>query len=574
MSAPSPAIASTAGIAVGHRVGDDLGGYRLVRRLGAGDHADVHLAVPITGGAPVAVVIPRHSASARLDSDVQVFARAEALWRARGMHTVELMDAIDRDGEAPALVLQWIPTALTTLLRSAGGVSTPATATVLLPIAATLRRIHAAGVAHGRIGPAAIRLDERGTPVLVGFGHATLFAPGASVATFARTPAVIDDVRAFRDLAIAMMGTGAASTDVRRSLDEQLAGLPAGADLDADPHGWLDAFEARVFADVIPGPVPIPAADGSIVAVADTSLAHTSLARTSLTDTDVADTGVADALRWHRERPPTRIPLPTRSPSPTRTRPPRRRRASALAGILDDVGGRAQVWAAGRLPDGLAASITPTVRAFAAKVGPIRARAWVPAVFVALMLIAAIVIVPAGGGEATTDGVASAPPGVEAESTEPEAESAESVVETLPDADADADAGAETVTAGDPEVAAVMLLERRARCLQTRDADCVAMVVQAGSPAESADLVALADVEKSTVAEGSVAEGSVAGGQAPQGATWKPQSAVLVDLLGGAALVDVVVQTEAGLGSVPVLLVLSGAQWRIRAILAEPAALP
>lgn len=568
MSASPPTLASTAGIAVGHRVGDDLGGYRLVRRLGAGDHADVHLAVPITGGAPVAIVIPRQQSP-----DAQIFMRAEALWRARGMHTVELMDAIDRDGEAPALVLQWIPTALTTLLRSAGGVSTPATATVLLPIAATLRRIHAAGVAHGRIGPAAIRLDERGTPVLVGFGHATMFAPGASAATLAGTPAVIDDVRAFRDLAIAMMGTGAASTDVRRSLDEQLAGLPAGADLDADPHGWLDAFEARVFADVIPGPVPIPAGDGSIVAVADTSLAHTSLARTSLTDTDVADTDVADALRWHRERPPTRTPQPTRTQPPTRTRPPRRRRASALAGILDDVGGRAQVWAAGRLPDGVAASITPTVRAFAAKVGPIRARAWVPAVFVALMLIAAIVIVPAGGGEATTDGVSSAPPEVE-ESTEREAESTESVVETLPDADADADAGAETVTAGDPEVAAVMLLERRARCLQTRDADCVASVVQAGSPAESADLVALADAENSTAADGSAAEGSLAEGSAPQGATWKPQSAVLVDLLGGAALVDVVVQTEAGLGSVPVLLVLSGAQWRIRAILAEPAALP
>ena len=568
MSASPPTLASTAGIAVGHRVGDDLGGYRLVRRLGAGDHADVHLAVPITGGAPVAIVIPRQQNTARVNIDLQVFTRAEALWRARGTHTVELMDAVDRDGEAPALVLQWIPTALTTLLRSAGGVSTPATATVLLPIAATLRRIHAAGVAHGRIGPAAIRLDERGTPVLVGFGHATLFAPGASVATLAGTPAVIDDVRAFRDLAIAMMGTGAASTDVRRSLDEQLAGLPAQAQLDADPHGWLDAFESRVFADVIPGPVPIPAGDGSIVAVADSDVANTAVADTSLADTEIADTDVADASQWHRERPPTRTPLPTRTPPPTRTRPPRRRRASALAGILDDVGGRAQVWAAGRLPDGVAASITPTVRAFAAKVGPIRARAWVPAVFVALMLIAAIVIVPAGGGEATTDGVASAPPGGEAESTE-------TVVESLPDADADA----ETVTAGDPEVAAVMLLERRALCLQTRDADCVASVVQAGSPAESADLVALADAENSTAADGSAADGSAADGSAaegsaPQGATWKPQSAVLVDLLGGAALVDVVVQTEAGLGSVPVLLVLSGAQWRIRAILAEPAALP
>lgn len=527
-------VEAVVGVRAGDRTGDDVGGYRLVRRLGSGPAADVHLAVPIAGGDAVAIKLAR-----RHRSQADVLAEVHALWRARGPHVVPVLDVIDRDGGAPALVLERVPTSLSTLLRSSIGIGAPAAATVLLPVAATVRRIHRAGIAHGRLTPSAIRLDEHGAPVLVGFGGATLFVAGASPAVVSATPAVIEDVRAFRRLAIAVLESGGATTG---DLGVPIAELGDDDAVAADAHEWLERFEALVFEHVTPGPVPIAAVIDAADGAADQGggqmsamSARGATVAAGMRGAGSAATGSSADDRWRRARRPAR------------------RGATAIAGALDDLGARVQAWGAARLPDGVATAAGPLVRRLLASVGPVRARAWVPAALVAVALVAAIVVIPLGDGDAAVDasnptssqgsGVGPSPRNLAGVESDPTPGSASPI---------------DPASAADPEVAVIELLERRAECLGDRDAECIAGVVQTGGPAESADLSAIA----------AAPDGSI------PGASWRVRSAVLVDLLGGAALVDATVETPAGIGTVPVLLVLSEGQWRIRAILAEPSIVP
>jgi hypothetical protein len=542
----------------GSSVGDVVGGFRLVRRLGAGVLAEVHLAVPLAGGDPVAIKLARPQVGHE-----SVLAEAHALWRARGEHSVALRDMADRGDLAHALVLDLVPTPLHALLRSPGGVPAPAAATVLLPIAAALRRMHRCGVAHGRIGPAAIRLDERGAPVLVGFGGATLFAADSSDAELAGTAGVIEDARAFRALAVELLDPEGATGALRPGAHRTARGIPMselGGDavIAADPHGWLERFEALVYEHITPGAVALPEFGNDAAELVPRSEGMPVGRGVLLAVDRSADIGTRRGARDAISR-----------------RRPVRRRASAIAGALDDLGGRAQSWVADRMPDGWSSvAATAVLRAVGARllsrVGPVRARAWVPAAVVLVGLVAAIVVVPTGGGEATPAdpaGAVDASPGAEATSEAPATSSSAAPQGPVPTLDATAPPVA------DPEVAALDLLQRRADCFADRDAGCVLEVVQAGSPAESADLAAIAALDGASAesVEGAHGGGTVDDGAPADGARWEPVEAVLIDLLGGAALVDVVVRTPAGSGTVPVLLVLSDARWRIRAILAAPA---
>ena len=180
---------------------------------------------------------------------------------------------------------------------------------------------------------------------------------------------------------------------------------------------------------------------------------------------------------------------------------------------------------------------------------------WVPATVVLLAIIGAGVLMPSGDGDAAP----AATPAAERTTATVDA-GAEPRAIASPDGDGDVDGdgdGADTAPSGmssDPEVAVLELVSDRAACLLDRDVECLADVLQAGSPAESSDRVAIAAVSTPIPA-----------------AEWHPVEAVLVDLLGGAALVDVIVSTPDGVGSVPVLIVRSGERWLIRTVLADPA---
>jgi len=582
-----------------------LGGYQLIRRIGAGPLAEVHLAAPAVGAVTRTVAVKRWRAG--IGAAIPL-GEAEVLWRARGAHVVAVLDVVDIPEAAPALVLERVHVALTTVLASGGGLAAAQAATVLAPIAATLRAMHGAGVAHGRLGPGAVRVDDRGAPILVGFGGATRFAAGATRAALAGIPEVVADVIAFHRMALALLP--ARGDD--GPLSAILGAPDAALEIAADPEAWLDRFEQSIFRALTPLPLPMPPASSSPSldpAPASVDLdgrrgAH--IGPAAVLRAVSAVSAVAAAPVGGDEA--GGIAWPADGRRARRDTASLEGRHTVLPAWLDRVGGGVIGWVVARAPAGAVAAGTTVLRTVTdamrarsvraagaeraagasgtswparAAAGPpatgvdarrrprashpgasaprgVRRRVWIPAAVIGAGLIAALVLVPGnasepGAGDADAP-AAARPAGVARAVGAPARGAADgaggaAVEAAAPDGTDSAGDGHGTT---DPEAVVLTLLQARADCLAARDADCIADVVQPGSPAESADLAA------------------IAGERPPDGAAWRPVAAGLVDLLGGTALVDVVVETPAGTGSAPVLLIRTGAEWRIRAILGGP----
>lgn len=97
----------------------------------------------------------------------------QALLRAAGMHVEAVSDIGTAPNGDPVLVLTHLPYRLSDVL-AARRLSPGEAVTVLVPLLQTVERMHAVGVAHGALGPAAVRFDAAGTPVLTGFDDAVL----------------------------------------------------------------------------------------------------------------------------------------------------------------------------------------------------------------------------------------------------------------------------------------------------------------------------------------------------------------------------------------------------------------
>lgn len=603
-------------------VGAVIGGYRLVRRIGSGPRAQVHLAVPVDAvradgvvadgvvadGAPAAAVPVVVKCWAASTAPEVVFGEADALWSARHRHVVELIDLIDLgDGRPPALVLGRVPTPLSAVVgsgvvgsgvgRSAAGrarspgISLGAAATVIAPLASALRAMHEAGVAHGRVEATAVRVDDHGAPVLVGFGGATRFPAGGSRAALAGEPGVVADAEGLRRVARWLIDeasrnpVGAAPGDgeATRLLRSMLDGPRVDAAIASDPTSWIERFETRVFDAVRPLPLPLAtdhladgreaAADAALDAAPDADPGRRA---------DLAIRGIVAALDGAS---PSRHSVARREPATRRGAVRGRAGRVAVARWLEGIGLGVLRRLADAVPAEVRGAVARAADAVAVRVGAVRVgavrigagmtaarstanasqaprpgvrrRVWLPAVGVlgAAGVLAAIALSGDAEPSPAPADAASTPSSVVGRGVRDAAEIAA-------DAD-DADAAAADAGAADghtdPELAVIALLQARAGCLADRDLGCLAGVVQSGSPAESAD-------------RASIAAAGV--DQAASGADWRPRQAVLVDLIGAAALVDVVIDVvvdDASVrGTVPVLLVRSGTQWRIRAILGAP----
>jgi hypothetical protein len=201
--------------------GGQLAGYRLVRKLAMGSRSDVYLGVGSAGSVALKVFAPtttRESVASELD----------ALGRVDSPHLVRLLDVSGVANEHPVLVLERIPRgSIAALLGERRSLECGEAVTLLAPIAALVAGLHDAGVAHGKLGAAAVHLGTQGQPVLLGLGHCQLFAAGSSMAAIDREPGAALDRDALAALALGVLARVQESAGNRvGELIEWIGGAP------------------------------------------------------------------------------------------------------------------------------------------------------------------------------------------------------------------------------------------------------------------------------------------------------------------------------------------------------------
>lgn len=347
-----------------------LAGYRLVRRLGRGSRAEVFLGSSVAGNDAA----PRTAALKVFGRDVgmaQIEAELEALSRASLPHCAALLDVASVAGSAPVAVLGRVSRgSVAQLLRERTSLEPGEAVTLLAPIALMLNSLHQAGVAHTSIEASKVHLTEAGEPVLLGFGGARLFSPGAPRAVLDEEPAALADRRQLAALAGVVLdrvrrGSGARAND--------LAGwVQAAGDRD---FSFAPELAERLFA--LAPAVPIE------FAVRAGEPAHSVPARI----------GAVAAL------PQVAEPPAAPSPEPGATRP------GWLASL--------------HLPEWLEEWLADDPLRLAREkvsgvIGSVRPRVWLLAAGVGLALVAAILLTPdAAPDSSASEPVASAPPGDE-----------------------------------------------------------------------------------------------------------------------------------------------------------------
>lgn len=182
----------------------ELAGYRVLRSLASDQHAEVLLGHRITDDVVQTVAIKVSPASGPgWDAALRACA---ALDRARGDHVVRLID-VDADDESIRLIYARLPRGdLADLLKIRRVLDAGEAVTILAPIAATLLRLHRAGVAHGQVSGQTVLFSEDGSPTLIGFSRAELFEPDAPEVVLERVGAVGRDRAATRSLALEVLG--------------------------------------------------------------------------------------------------------------------------------------------------------------------------------------------------------------------------------------------------------------------------------------------------------------------------------------------------------------------------------
>ena len=205
------------------RIMETVGGYRLVRKLGAGERAEIHLGhagsrEPPDGDRIAAIKVYRPATD-----DASIDREIEALARASSRHLLELRDLATGPDGRPCLILPRLGSGtLGRLLAVRGTVEAGEAVSVLVPLFEAVRELHRVGVAHGAVTPASVLFDDRGAPILARFGAVSLIGDfpvidgGQSLtpAQLDEQPQAIDDRAGLRDLlgtVLVRLGGGASS---------------------------------------------------------------------------------------------------------------------------------------------------------------------------------------------------------------------------------------------------------------------------------------------------------------------------------------------------------------------------
>jgi hypothetical protein len=214
-----------------------VGGYRVVRKLGEGERAEIFLGLPIrgeSGEGPVALKVYR----AHVDQGA-IIREIEALSRAAGPHVVRLQDVVI--GSTSALILERLARGgLARLLCERELLDLGEAITVLAPVVSALSRMHAAGCMHFSLSADTVLFSRDGAPILTGFGSARSVRPGVPPAGLTELPGVVTDLRSLASLA---------SLVLNRVDDRRAHELARWADDIQDPlaDDWCEQLTARLF---------------------------------------------------------------------------------------------------------------------------------------------------------------------------------------------------------------------------------------------------------------------------------------------------------------------------------------
>ncbi len=225
-----------------------VGGYRLVRKLGEGERAEIYLGHAGATDPPehdrtAAIKLFRRSTSAQ-SIDIEI----EALARASCRHLLELRDLATAADGRPCLILPRLGAgslgagslgvgSLARLIARRTGIEIGEAVTALAPIVSAIGELHRVGVAHGGIRLSSVLFDRTGAPVVAQFGRASIIGefPGREGARSLTPAQLADEPRVLEDLA-------GLSSMVRHVLDH--IETSSGAAQVGDLRQWLDASNA------------------------------------------------------------------------------------------------------------------------------------------------------------------------------------------------------------------------------------------------------------------------------------------------------------------------------------------
>ena len=510
-----------------------VGGYRLVRKLGAGERAEIHLghagsSQTPTGDRIAAIKIFRPSTD-----DASVDREIEALARASSRHLLELKDlATGRDGR-PCLILPRLGSGnLGRLLAVRDDLEAGEAVSILVPLVEAVRELHRVGVAHGAVTPASVLFDDGGAPVLARFGGVSLIgdfpqADGGQSLTWAHLDEekrAIDDRAGLRDL------VGTVLARLRRGADPRsLATLRDCID-GAPPTGGELARLIDLLFDLAPA-LPIRF-DHHVTGEESESRSpnrmdwHPNSAGEELEQDAVSPQGTLPTVGGSATPVPLlSVPLLSK-PAKTQSMVKSGRREHPLAKL----GSR-----------------------LVAVLAPVRTPVWIAGGAGLGALVVALTVIPSAHSDTTSEPFASATPSV-TRSASASDNTSDSAADTAPSKRAATDSAATSAIEGeDPLAAARALLAARTECFTARSLTCFTTVDQVGSAVIEADRDLVRGLKK--------------GLPLPAEATLDGFTPRLIQQLGDSAIIQMVAADGSAMAEknpAPLLLVRNEAGWRIR----------
>ena len=520
-----------------------------MRTLGVGERAEIHLGhagarePPKSDRVAAIKVFRPHTPEASIDSEIGALARTSS------RHLLELRDiATGADGR-PCLILPRLGSGTLARLLALRGTIRPGEAvTLLVPLVEAVRELHRVGVAHGAVRTSSVLFDDHGAPVLARFGGASLLgeftvgddARSLTAAQLDEEPRVLDDRRGLAVLVGAVLdrlgdeGSTAAVLELRRTLDAASAAPECLA-------GLGDRLAELLF-DLAPAlPVRFEEVFGQGPAAAEP-------ARAGL------PAPIAGPIRLLGH---PLIPDETMAGEPNA-------RGRGQGGIGADGFGRDEFGADGFGVGAFSGDPRHQNPFLALRdrllhlLAPVRKSFWIAGGAGAGALVLALTVVPSAHWDTPGRVPGSSAPVAPSDGAAPQA-STSSVPTGLSGAPepsaapAPLSGNAAAIAGEDPLAAARALLAERALCFTKRAATCFAGVDQAGSAVLEADRELVRRLK--------------AGAALPVEATLAGFTPHLVQQLGDSAIIQLIAEdgsVAAQLNPAPLLVVRSGAGWRIR----------